>query len=90
MLLAAVNQLNQSCGVIDNRKEQVDLARLNLTAAQRVADKSAFFLAAEYLRTGLDLLGEQRWDEHYELALEMTVKSTEYEYCCGRSAPCAD
>jgi hypothetical protein len=34
------------------------------------------------------LLGDRRWDEHYPLTLAMTMKSTEYEDCCGRFEPC--
>jgi predicted ATPase len=88
MLLVAVNQLNRSIDLIEDPDERNELASLNFEAAERVALKSAFFMAAAFLRVGLGLLGDTRWTDHYPLTLQMSTMSAKYEYCCGNFEPC--
>jgi predicted ATPase len=88
MLLAAVDQLNKSIPLITDKKDLHMLAKLNLEAAERVAERSGFFSASVLLNTGLVLLGDRKWTNHYELALGMTIKSAKVEYCCGRHEIC--
>lgn len=88
MLLMAVNQLNRSISLLEDPDERCELASLNFEAAERVALKSAFFMAAAFLRVGLGLLGDTRWTDHYPLTLQMSTMSAKYEYCCGAFEPC--
>jgi predicted ATPase len=88
MLLAAVDQLNKSIPVIADPKKRHMLAKLNLEAADRIAERSAFSSASMLLKTGLIILGECKWTDHYELTLCMATRSAQFEYCCGRHDIC--
>ena len=62
----AVDQLNRGSDLLEEVAEKVELARLNLVAAEEVIAASAFNMAQDFLETGIDLLGMRRWTKHYE------------------------
>jgi len=90
MFLVAVDQLDRGSAYIEDGNDRVELAKLNLEAATLVAEKSAFFPAADYLTKGTELLGDEyaernyMWMDQYDLCLELYSLSAEMEYCCGR------
>jgi predicted ATPase len=51
--------------------ERIAAARLNLAAARKARLAGAFPLAFECFRAGSQLLGEEAWDDEYELALAL-------------------
>jgi hypothetical protein len=72
-VVLAVDQLNQARDLMDD-SEKVELARLNLVAADEVISTSAFKMAEGFLETGIELLGINRWRKQYELTLELSNK----------------
>eukprot|EP00957_Ditylum_brightwellii_P050626 3838331-Ditylum_brightwellii.AAC.1 len=51
-----VDQLNYGKSLINQAKERISLARLNLIAGERSIQSSAFVPALTYLKTGLSML----------------------------------
>ncbi len=67
-VMSIVNQLNYGRNLIEDQEERMDLARLNLQAGQKAKDAVAYPSALEYFKIGKDLLTQESWDQHYELA----------------------
>ena len=59
---------------MEELSEKVELARLNLLAAEEVIATSAFNMAQDFLKTGINLLGMRPWTQQYELTLEINNK----------------
>ena len=84
MFLAFVDQLNRGRALIDDEKERLELAQLNLDAAKRVIAQSSFSSARRYVLCGLDLLDDLNgWVNHYALQLDMQSTLAEILYCFG-------
>ena len=73
-VVLAVDQLNRGSDLVENVAAKVELARLNLLAAEDVITTSAFKMAQDFLETGIDLLGMRRWTHQYELTLKISIK----------------
>ena len=85
LLLLSVNHLNQGSDAISDTSERVQLARMNLEAAEAVLQQSAFSPALEYLQHGIVLLDRQRkWEDHYELALRISAELSHVLFCNGQ------
>ena len=85
VLFVIVGQMNSGTRrLVDNPREQYDLAALNLRAAKRVVSASAFGAGAAYLQKSLELLeGKNHWYDEYELCLDLFNVAAEVEYCLG-------
>jgi predicted ATPase len=88
----AVDHLNRGIKQImklDGRKH-VDISALNLNAARLAMQKGAFSRAAQYVRTGMKLLGESsnKWENHYDLTMALYAIGAEVEYCAGNYEKC--
>ena len=68
-VVLAVDQLNQGSDLLDAVEEKVELARLNLLAAEEVIATSAFKKVHDFLETGIDLLDMRRWTKQYDVTL---------------------
>jgi predicted ATPase len=88
LVVMAAGQLNKGKTLLLDQKSKDRLAKLNLEAAKAVIQKSAFFLAAVYLRTGIDLLGEDRWKSNYDITLAITSTLAEITYSIGVHDEC--
>jgi predicted ATPase len=73
-VVLAVDQLNRGSDLVGNVAEKVELAQLNLLAAEEVITTSAFKMAQDFLEPGIDLLGMRRWTHQYELTLKISNK----------------
>lgn len=64
-------------------ERRIELARLNLRAANKAVAFSAFESAASYCRYGIRLLPSDRWEEHYDLTLKLYSLGAETEGFLG-------
>jgi predicted ATPase/signal transduction histidine kinase len=70
-IFEVVNQLNQGVALIEHQSERDDLIQLNLAACQKARSATAYQSAYEHATIGLMLLGDDAWQEQYELALQL-------------------
>jgi predicted ATPase len=84
LLFQTVRQLNLGTKLITSETEMINLAELNYQAAELAVERSSFFLASDFLRASLNLLGETPWVGHYDLCLKVSIAQMRIEYCCGR------
>ncbi|QHT69780.1 AAA family ATPase [Rhodocytophaga rosea] len=82
-LLETVNQLNAGRELIVSTEEKYQLAALNLRAGLKVKSSAAYTLSFEYLHAGIQLLGEDAWKTHYELALQLHIEGAESSFLSG-------
>ncbi len=76
-LFDIVNQFNNGFSLITDAEEQVKIAELNLSAGRKAKAAAAYAPALSYFQTGLTLLGEDCWQQHYNLALALTEEAAE-------------
>ncbi|KAK1742112.1 putative AAA ATPase [Skeletonema marinoi] len=71
-LLIAVNQLNlASPEAVQERSQNVIIAKLNLQAGKKTMEMSDFVAAYSYFDNGISFLRKKHWEEHYALSLEL-------------------
>jgi predicted ATPase/serine phosphatase RsbU (regulator of sigma subunit) len=78
-----IDQLNAGRNLLTADPERMELAKLNLSAGIRAKTAAVFTTALRYFKTGLDLLGENCWDEYYDLALGLHTEAAEMSYLCS-------
>ncbi|MCB9756495.1 MAG: AAA family ATPase [Myxococcales bacterium] len=79
-----VDHLIRGLGRIETERERVDLAGLCLLAGQRATRSLAYDAAVAHLRRGLELLPEDPWRDHHELAFALSRGLMEATYLDGR------
>ena len=67
--------MNLSRSLLQERAQQVELARLNFRAGERSRVAIAYESAQRYFSIGQELLGEQGWQDEYELSLDIALSS---------------
>ena len=75
-----VNQLDLCIDLIKSREEMINLAGLNLIAGKKARASMAYESALKYLKTGINLLSEDRWVSYYELTLSLYTEAAEAAY----------
>ncbi|MBW4470729.1 MAG: AAA family ATPase [Stenomitos rutilans HA7619-LM2] len=71
ILFDIVNHINFGQFLIKDKGEKEKVARLNLAAAQKAIASTAYEAAIRYLETGVDLLGEEAWNNQYDLMFKL-------------------
>lgn len=70
---------------VKNRQQRLEMAEINLKAAQAAMASASFRQAVEYLEVGFVRLPPNAWHRHYVLALEMHSCAAESCFCIGNS-----
>ncbi|MGD1701410.1 trifunctional serine/threonine-protein kinase/ATP-binding protein/sensor histidine kinase [Dapis sp. BLCC M229] len=83
-LFDIVGHFNLGIELIIQPKERETLAKLNLTAAQKARNSTAYIAARTFVKTGLNLLPKNCWKTQYELTLNLYVTATETAYLNGQ------
>jgi predicted ATPase len=76
-LFEIVNHMNQGIPLIESRAERLRLAKLNLLAATRARNSTAYDLATRACRSAIELLGWDAWEENNALAFEAHLRLAE-------------
>jgi predicted ATPase len=74
-----VNQFNHASELITSDKERRQVAELNLRAARRAKDSTAYASALKYLKAGRALLTEENWESDYNLIFSIECLMAECE-----------
>ncbi len=81
-----VDHLNVGRELITATEEKIELAALNLDAAKKAKDATAYQAAKDYLTAGVELLPENAWEPHYDLTFALYKNLAEIEYLTGNFA----
>jgi predicted ATPase/signal transduction histidine kinase len=81
-----VDHLNVGRELITATEEQIELAGLNLDAAKKAKDATAYQAAKDYLTAGVELLPENSWGDRYDLTFALYKNLAEIEYLTGNFA----
>ncbi|MEG4026081.1 ATP-binding sensor histidine kinase [Microcoleus sp. S13C4] len=77
------DHLNSGRNLIIDDNEKTELAILNLTAARKAKDATAYAAARDYLKFGREILPGDIWQDSYELAFTFHKELAEAEYLNG-------
>ena len=86
MLFAITGHLNLASALIDDPREQLQLAELNLVAARRARQATAHAVAAQHVAHGCALLPDDAWTTHYPLCFALHCERMECEHLAGDMA----
>ncbi|WP_417226931.1 AAA family ATPase [Amphritea sp.] len=78
------NHLNSARSLIESTAELTELASLNCQSGIQALDSAAFDAAQDYFETGIELLPEDCWQQHYELTLTLYKSGAEAAYIRSR------
>jgi predicted ATPase len=78
-----LGQIREGANLIIYQEEKNDVAALCLRAGELAICSSSYQTASEYLLLGVSMLGENSWNEEYDLSLELYNAAAEVEYCVG-------
>ncbi len=78
-----VSQLDRAITLISSPEECEKAARLNLLAGERAKGSTAYAEALTYLTNGNSLLGDERWEQHRQLAFALEINRVECEFLTG-------
>ena len=79
-LFAIVEQLNQGRALIETELERIQLATLNLQAAEKAKQASVWEAAVRYAQIGTSLLPETCWTECYSISYPLCLLQIECEF----------
>ncbi|KYG03262.1 hypothetical protein BE21_52615 [Sorangium cellulosum] len=78
-----VEQLDEGLGLVQSVEERLAIAQLNLEAAVRAKQATAYAAARRYLEAGRGLLPAGAFASHYALAFALLRQLAEVEYLLG-------
>jgi len=79
-LFSIIEQLNQGRALIEAESEKLTLSQLNLQAAEKAKQASAWEAAARYAQIGCSLLPKSCWQNQYPLAYALHLIHIECEF----------
>ncbi len=82
-LFDIADQLNTGREGIYDRDEQRALARLNLDACRRAKSAAAFGTALKHIQVAMELMGDNVWERHPDIAKDLYLERGECEFLNG-------
>jgi len=89
-IFEVVNHFNQAWKQIERSEQKLELAELNLQAALKAKQSTAYETSLGYLRQATALIEEDNWEDNYALAFQSFRERAEAEYLCGHFANAND
>ncbi len=89
-LFEVVDHLNFGIELIGTEEERLSAAALNLAAARRASDSTAYATALTLARTAQGLLGAEGWRDAYELTRDAFRLRAELEYLNANYEICSE
>ncbi|MGD1939476.1 MAG: AAA family ATPase [Cyanophyceae cyanobacterium] len=77
------DHLNQSLTLIHDSAERLQLARLDLDAAEKAKTSLAYSAALSYVSMGTSLIDDGAWQQEPALAMKLYRARVDIEYLCG-------
>ena len=90
LFFTMIDQLNRGSVFVGDDEERLELSSLNLRAAYKARERSAFTSAAHYARHGISNLGETKLEPNQALAMKLTIIAAETEFASGDIGSCLD
>ncbi|WP_083234926.1 hybrid sensor histidine kinase/response regulator [Candidatus Marithrix sp. Canyon 246] len=78
-----VYQFNKGLTLITDEEEKVKIAKLNFTASEKAKESNAYNPAYEFLQNATELLGENAWNQQYELTLNIFSTLSQVTFLIG-------
>jgi predicted ATPase len=82
-IFVIVSLLNKVLSTISEERERYKVAELNLQAGEQAIEMAAFPNASRFLKKGVQLLGESRWKDYYDISLALYSTASEVEVITG-------
>ncbi|MDA3789057.1 MAG: AAA family ATPase [Desulfobacula sp.] len=82
LFMDAASQMNLGRTAIKDESKKADLAKINLQAAQMAKKTAAYHTALTYVTLGIELLGENAWQQNYDLTLNLYNEAVETSFLC--------
>ncbi len=83
-LFDIVNQLNRGIHILEADEEREQLSKLNLTAARKAKETSAFELGFGYAHHGINLLKKDHWESQRALSIELFNEAAETAFLSSK------
>ena len=86
----AIRQLDRGSSLLSSEASKVELAQLNLSAADEALKEYMIYSASKFLDAGISLLGagEEKWTKYYPLCLELHNKMLSVSAAMGENELC--
>lgn len=88
LFFTMIDQLNRGSVSISDDEDRLELSSLNLRAAYKAKERSAFAYAVHYARCGIAYLGETKWEANQALAMKLEILSAEAACSSGDLEAC--
>jgi PAS domain S-box-containing protein len=84
IIFEIVNQLNLGFDFVSSNAKRIELAQLNLKAGQKATASAAYESSLNYFQSGIKILPDNQWNDHYEITLSLYIAAAEAAYLSGR------
>ncbi len=85
-LFDIANQLNMGISLITDDVEKIQVAQINLNAAQKARRATAYSAAFSYAEKGMSLLDDNSWQRQYNITLSLHNIAADTAFLTGRFA----
>jgi predicted ATPase/signal transduction histidine kinase/serine/threonine protein kinase/CheY-like chemotaxis protein len=82
-LFDIVSHLNRGKELIHQPSDREALAKLNLAAGKKARNSTAYTTAYTYLKIGIELLTDTKWQTQYDLTIDFHIAAVEASYLIG-------